>query len=51
MEDVVFYTRIRNGYLELARNDPDRVKVIPADRSIEAIHRDVVRILGFENGI
>jgi dTMP kinase len=50
-EDVAFYTKIRKGYLELAKNDPERVKVIPADRPIEEIHRDVVRILGFEDGI
>jgi thymidylate kinase len=48
---VAFYTKIRKGYLELAKNDPERVKVIPADRPIEEIHRDVVRILGFEDGI
>jgi len=51
MEDVVFYTKIRNGYLELAKHDPEHVKVIPADRAIEEIHRDVVRILGFEDGV
>jgi dTMP kinase len=51
MEDLVFYTKIRNGYLDLARRDPDRIKVVAADRSIEEIHRDIVRILGFEDGI
>jgi len=50
-EDVAFYSKIRKGYLELAKNDPKRVKLIPADRSIEEIHNDVVRILGFEDGI
>jgi dTMP kinase len=51
MEDVAFYTKIRKGYLELAKADPDRVKVIPADRKIDEIHRDVVRILGFEDAV
>ena len=50
MEDVEFYTKIRNGYLELARRDPEHVKVIPANRSIEEVHHDVVRVLGFESG-
>jgi dTMP kinase len=50
-EDVAFYTKIRKGYLELAKNDPTRVYVVNADRSIEDVHRDVVRILGFENGV
>jgi len=51
MEDVLFYTKIRKGYLDLAARDPEHVKVIPANRSIEEIHRDVVRILGFEDGV
>jgi dTMP kinase len=51
MEDVAFYTKIRKGYLELAKHDPDRVKVITADRKIDEIHRDVVRILGFEDAV
>ena len=51
MEDVVFYTKIRKGYLELAKADPEHVKVIPANRGIDEIHRDIVRILGFQNGI
>jgi dTMP kinase len=50
-EDVAFYTKIRQGYLELAKHDPKRMKVIPADRGIEEIHRDVVRLLGFEDGV
>jgi len=51
MEDVVFYTKIRKGYLELAKADPEHVKVIPANRGIDEIHRDIVRILGFQDGV
>ena len=47
MEDVRFYTRIREGYLELAVRDPERIKVVPADRPIDEVHRDVIRTLGF----
>jgi len=50
-EDLAFYTKIRKGYLELAKLEPERVKVISADRGIDAIHKEVVRILGFEDGI
>ena len=46
-EDVEFYTRVRNGYLDLASRDP-RIQVIPADRSIEDIHRDIVKVLGLD---
>ena len=41
MEDVPFYTRIRNGYLELAAREPKRIQVIAADRSIDEVHRDI----------
>ena len=47
MEDVLFYKRIREGYLELASRELHRIRVIPANRSIEVIHRDVLQILGF----
>jgi len=47
MEEVPFYTRIRNGYLDLASREPGRIRVVPAKRSIEAVHQDVLKILGF----
>ena len=46
MEDVRFYTKIRNGYLDLAAREPDRIQVIPADRPIEVVHHDIVKVLG-----
>ena len=47
MEEVPFYTRIRNGYLDLASREPRRIRVVPANRSIEAVHQNVLKILGF----
>ena len=44
-ENLEFYTRVRNGYLDLASRD-SRIKVIEADRSVEEIHRDIVKVLG-----
>lgn len=46
-EDLEFYTRVRNGYLDLATRDP-RIRVIQADRSIEEVHREIVKVLGLE---
>jgi dTMP kinase len=46
-EDLNFYGRIRDGYLELASED-ERVQVIYADRPIEAVHRHILQVLGFE---
>jgi len=46
MENIEFYTRIRNGYLDLARHAPDRIRVIEADRPIDTVHRDILKVLG-----
>lgn len=45
-EDIQFYTRIRNGYREIAARDPG-VRVISADRSKEEIHKEILDVLGF----
>jgi dTMP kinase len=45
MEDVAFYTKIREGYLYLAAHDPQRIKVVPADRSIDAVHAEILQLL------
>jgi dTMP kinase len=44
-EEVAFHQRIRNGYLELARESPRRFRVINAAGSPEDIHREVCRFL------
>jgi len=46
MEDVEFYSRIRNGYLALAKREPQRIHIVEADRPIEDIHRDILKLLG-----
>ena len=38
-----FFNRVRNGYLKIAKSEPERVKIIDATRSIEEIHQDVVK--------
>ena len=47
MEDVEFYRKVRAGYLEIAQREPDRVRVIAADRPIDEVHRDILALLGF----
>lgn len=46
-EDIDFYSKIRDGYLELASED-ERVQLIYADRPIEAVHRHILQVLGLE---
>ncbi len=44
-EAVEFHTRVRQGYLDIAKAEPERVKVIRADQAIEEIHREIVGIV------
>ena len=44
-EDMEFYNRVRDGYLELASED-ERVQLIYADRPIETVHRHILALLG-----
>lgn len=41
--DAAFHRRVREGYLEIARADKNRVVVLDADREPDALHADVVR--------
>lgn len=38
-----FFNRVRNGYLELAKKEPQRIKVIDSTRSIEEVFQNVLK--------
>lgn len=40
-----FFNRVRNGYLAIAKEEPNRVKVINSADSIENIHKQVVGLI------
>ncbi len=42
---IEFFERVRLGYLEIAKQEPERVKVIDATRSVEEIHNKVLELL------
>lgn len=42
---IDFHNRVRQGYLELAKQEPNRIKVIDATKSIEEIHDEIINIL------
>jgi dTMP kinase len=44
-ESVEFFTRVRRGYLEIARKHPDRIRVVNGDQLIETLHREIVGLL------
>ncbi len=41
---VEFFKRVRNGFLEIAKQEPKRVKVINSSDSIENIHSQIVEL-------
>lgn len=41
---IDFFNRVRKGYLELANQEPERIRVLDATKSIEEIHNEVVKI-------
>ena len=40
-QSVEFYERVRQGYLDLAKREPKRVKVIDGSQSIEAVGKQI----------
>lgn len=44
-EDAEFHTRVRNAYLQLARDEPDRFKVIETSRQVESTQERVKEII------
>jgi dTMP kinase len=44
-EDAAFHTRVRNAYLQLARDEPERVRVIDAGGSITETHDRVIEVV------
>lgn len=47
---IEFFNRVRNGYLEIAKQEPNRVKVLDASKSIEEIHKIVIALYEKLNG-
>ncbi|HEY8740357.1 MAG TPA: dTMP kinase [Candidatus Dormibacteraeota bacterium] len=43
-EDLTFHTRVRDGYLDYARRDPDRFHVIDAAQAPDAIAAEALRV-------
>ena len=42
---VDFFNKVREGYLEIAKKEPNRVKVIDSSDTIENIHKKVVELV------
>ena len=44
-EGLEFHKALRKGYLELAKSNPERIKVISSDDTIENIHKQCVELI------
>lgn len=42
---IEFFNRVREGYLEIARLEPERVKVINANDKVENIHKKILELI------
>ena len=45
-QGIDFHKKVRNGYLELAKQEPERIKVINANKTIEEVFSEVKKIIG-----
>jgi dTMP kinase len=50
-EAIAFHERVRQGYLALARQEPDRVRIVEASRSVDDIQADIRKIVGDTLGV
>jgi len=44
-EGLVFYEKVRQGYLMLAEAEPQRIKVIDGEKSFEMVKEEIIRVL------
>lgn len=47
-EKLPFHEKVRSGYLEIARVEPDRFRVIDASRDKYHVRDEIIKILSFE---
>ncbi len=44
-ETIDFHNRVRQGFQQIASEEPERIKVVDASRGIEAVTRDIIKIV------
>ncbi len=47
VDGKLFLERVRDGYYQIARQNPDRIKIIDANRDISLLIKDIIEVLNF----
>ena len=42
---IEFFEKVRQGFLEIAKQEPNRVKVVDSTKSIDTIHKEIVELI------
>ncbi len=45
LKDIEFHNNLRNGFLEIARQEPNRCVVINADDTIDNVHKKIIEVI------
>ena len=46
METLQFHGRVREGFLTLWKQNPARIRIVDASKSIDAVHQEVIKVIG-----
>ncbi|MBE6443387.1 MAG: dTMP kinase [Alphaproteobacteria bacterium] len=49
--DLEFHHNLRNGFLEIAKAEPERCVVLNADKTIEDLHTDIIKVVEEKLGL
>ncbi len=44
-EGIEFHRKLRKGYLDIAENEPERVKIVNANQNIERVFQDTIKVV------
>ena len=49
--ELEFHNNMRYGFLEIAKNEPERCVVLDANKTVEALHNDIVKVIDERLGL
>lgn len=49
--ELEFHNNLREGFLEIAKKEPERCVVLDADKSIEDLHKDIIKVVNDRLGL